>query len=452
VEMKNLITCLTVTLLSGAAIAEIHHVPADFPSIQYAIDAAVDGDEIIVAPGTYTSTEDEVIDMRGKEIWLHSSAGAEVTIIDGEETRRGIYCHNGETPNTIIEGFTIFNGSDSLHANGGGMHNWQTSPTLMNCIFTNNTAEGTGGGMYNYESSPALTNCTFTNNTANAGGGMFNQTLSNITLTNCKFTDNHADNGGGMYNYSGSQTLTNCTFENNTANDSGGGMHNWSNSPTLTNCTFTDNNAGNGGGGMFNWYSNPTLTDCTLAGNNAVDGGGIYCFQATITGCSFIQNIATNGGGIFSSGSHKGNSPTISNSNFCENDPDAINGNWNNGGGNEFLNTCGDIEGACCVKEACYEVELIFCESIDGEWLGYNATCDVDTCSTPQQYGACCINGEALALYDYDCDRILGTFMGEGTNPADITCPIHCAEDVNGDGVIDTNDLLAILAAWGACP
>ncbi len=62
------------------------------------------------------------------------------------------------------------------------------------------------------------------------------------------------------------------------------------------------------------------------------------------------------------------------------------------------------------------------------------------------------INGEAVALYDYDCDRILGIFMGEGTIPDDVTCPVHCAEDINGDGVIDTNDLLAIIAAWGVCP
>ena len=73
--MKKLITCLVVCVLSGVVAAEIHHVPADFPTIQYAIGAALDGDEIIVAPGTYTSTADEVVDMRGKEIWLHSSNG-----------------------------------------------------------------------------------------------------------------------------------------------------------------------------------------------------------------------------------------------------------------------------------------------------------------------------------------------------------------------------------------
>jgi hypothetical protein len=91
---------------------------ADFDNIQAAVDAASNGDEIIVMPGTYTSTADEVVDMRGKEIWLHSSKGEQVTIIDGENTRRGIYGGSGETSSTVIEGFTITNGYDLL---GGGM-------------------------------------------------------------------------------------------------------------------------------------------------------------------------------------------------------------------------------------------------------------------------------------------------------------------------------------------
>ena len=343
--MKYLMICLTVCVLSGAVTADVHHVPADFPTIQYAVDAAVDGDEIIVAPGTYSSTAGEVVDMRGKEIWLHSSGGAEVTIIDGEGTRRGILCNNNETSNTVIEGFTITNG--------------------------------------------------------------------------------YSSNGGGMYNDS---------------------------SPTLTNCAFSNNTATNDGGGMFS-SGNATLTDCTFTGNTATNrGGGMRCGTTAITGCDFIQNIAKNGGGIFSVGTNEGNSPTISNSNFCENTPDAIDGNWNNKGENEFLTTCGDVQGACCVEDSCYEVELIFCESIKGEWLGYNATCEEDSCTDPPQYGACCVNGESIPLFDYDCDRILGTFMGEGTNPDDITCPVHCAEDVTGDGVVDVSDLLAIIAIWGACP
>ena len=142
----------------------------------------------------------------------------------------------------------------------------------------------------------------------------------------------------------------------------------------------------------------------------------------------------------------------ISNTTFCQNTPTDIYGEWINGGGNEFLATCGDVEGACCVKEECYEVEQFFCESVGGEWLGFNVTCEENTCAPQPQYGACCINGEALHLYDYDCERIQGTFMGEGTDPNDVVCPEYCAGDLNFDGTVGVDDLLIVIANWGTCP
>ena len=124
-------------------------------------------------PGTYTSPQDgHVVNMLGKEVWLHSSQGQEVTIIDGEDARRGIICASGETSNTSIEGFTITNGYSSTY--GGGMYNTgDSSPTLTDCTFTGNTAS-LGGGMYNSSSSsPTLTDCVFTNNSSYGfhGGG-----------------------------------------------------------------------------------------------------------------------------------------------------------------------------------------------------------------------------------------------------------------------------------------
>ena len=131
--------------------------PADFDNIQSAIDASSDGYEIIVMPGTYTSTEDEVVDMLGKNVWLHSSDGAEVTIIDGAGIRRGILSQQA-TMKTIIDGFTI---SNCYGLGSSGMYNITSFPTVQNCIFENNNGYNSGG-MYNYYSSPTLTNCTFT--------------------------------------------------------------------------------------------------------------------------------------------------------------------------------------------------------------------------------------------------------------------------------------------------
>jgi pectin methylesterase-like acyl-CoA thioesterase len=87
-EMKNLITCLTVCVLSGATFADIWTVDddgkADFDNIQAAVDASSDGDEILVMPGTYTSTGDEVVDMLGKSLSIIGTGEPEASIIYGE--------------------------------------------------------------------------------------------------------------------------------------------------------------------------------------------------------------------------------------------------------------------------------------------------------------------------------------------------------------------------------
>ena len=98
--------CSDVTCEAGETI----NVPGNYSTIQAAVDAASNGDEIIVAPGTYTGTGDEVVDMKGRAITLRASGTAEETIIDGEGQRRVVYCSSGEDADTVIEGFTITGG------------------------------------------------------------------------------------------------------------------------------------------------------------------------------------------------------------------------------------------------------------------------------------------------------------------------------------------------------
>ena len=409
---------LISALLTSTALAETWTVDddgkADFDNIQAAVDAASDGDEIIVAPGTYTSTADEVVDMLGKEIWLHSSGGAEVTIIDGEETRRGILCDNSETPNTIIEGFTITNGysgSGVDYYHGGGMYNVNSSPTLTDCIFTNNIATNWGGAMCNYGSSPTLTTCTFTDNTADNGGGIQNASFSNPTLTDCIFTNNIAANrGGGMRNdYDSNPTLTTCTFTGNSATIRGGGMENSGGSTTLTTCTFTSNSA-DSGGGMYNTSgNNSTLTDCIFTNNTAIsNGGGMLNVGSnpTLSYCTFTDNTADYGGGMYN-GSNS--SPTLTNCTLCSNTPNQISGTWTDEGGNILAAIC-PIPGACCTNDGCVISE------------------------------------------QEDCITFLGQWQGEGTTCENNPCPTSCLGDVTGDGQVNVSDLLAIIAVWGACP
>ena len=214
--------------------------------------------------------------------------GAYETVLSGDLNGDAESCHvvtGSSTDETaVLDGFIITGGNAGEKTDdryGGGMYNYEGSPTLTNCTFSHNSASegGRGGGMCNLEnSSPNLTNCTFSGNSAHVGGGMYNRWNSRPILTNCTFRGNFAWGdlslgGGGMCNWgSSSPTLTNCTFSGNCAIASyGGGMSNWRQSrPTLTNCTFSGNWAQRRGGGMYNYQSSPfltTLTNCILWGN-----------------------------------------------------------------------------------------------------------------------------------------------------------------------------------------
>jgi parallel beta-helix repeat protein len=317
---------LGMILISASAHSATWYVPDDHPTIQGAINAALNGDTIVVRPGTYN----ELIDFLGKAITVMSEQGVDVTIIDGDQLSGSVVsCQSGEGVDSVLDGFTITNGSGFK---GGGMYNSSSNPTVTNCTFSGNSAyapvsSGAGGGMYNGTSNPTVTFCIFSGNSSASGGGMFNDSSSNPTVTNCTFSENSAESGGGMLNYSSNPKVTNCTFSGNSASSdfwsSGGGMLNSVSNPTVTNCTFSENSA-ESGGGMFNYSSNPTVANCTFSGNSASSdshegcGGGMYnesSSNTTVTNCIFSENSASGGsyegfgGGMYNISS----SPTVTN-------------------------------------------------------------------------------------------------------------------------------------------
>ena len=263
INLKILVAvCVFMMTLVVPARAITHYVSPG-QSIQAAIDAANDYDEIEVAPGTYN----EAIDFIGKAVRLYSSGGPDVTTIDGTGNYHVVQCVNGEDANTILEGFTITggnaNGIDAANQ-GGGMYNRDSSSTVKNCTFTGNSA-GYGGGMLNDSSSPTITDCTFIDNTAtDFGGGMENYNGGSPTITNCLFSGNTAEDGGGMINNGCSPTITNCTFSGNTASTAGGGgIYNYTNSsPTVTNCILWGDEPNE----IIDYASNTTVTYSDVQG------------------------------------------------------------------------------------------------------------------------------------------------------------------------------------------
>ncbi|MFM7135104.1 MAG: hypothetical protein ACKO0W_12400, partial [Planctomycetota bacterium] len=166
---------LAALAFAPAALAAEIRVPADHPTIQAAINAAVNGDTVIVSSGTYA----EQIRFNGKAIELRSESGAANTIIDAAQLGTAVKFVNAETAASVLDGFTIRNGRAAV---GGGLYLNSASPTIRNCAVTGNTALDRGGGAAIVNGRPSFTNCTFSTNTATErGGGVYLIVNSDVT-------------------------------------------------------------------------------------------------------------------------------------------------------------------------------------------------------------------------------------------------------------------------------
>ena len=210
-----------------------------FCTIQMGVDAASDGDAVLVAPGTYTGDGNRDISLFGRIITLRSTEGPDATTIDIEggptAIHRGFFLIHGESNETVIEGFTIKNGyligdtGGTGPAGGGGgaaIYIRDSSPTIRNCIVRNNVSEtlgapflvdGRGGGIYVDGSSHAvIENCIIKHNTSEKRGGAIyvGYSQSAVTVRNCLFINNQ---GGGatFYNTFAASSVVNTGIVDN---------------------------------------------------------------------------------------------------------------------------------------------------------------------------------------------------------------------------------------------
>jgi len=384
-----LLPVLALLALAAPGHAATLNVPADYATIQAAVNATQDGDTVLIADGTYSGAGNRDIDFNGKNLTITSQNGPTSTIIDcggrnttdGSGNHRGFYLHSSETK-AVISGVTVKNGYEQAvsgitdSGRGGGIYVAGSSAAIQNCILSGNTALY-GGGLYNYTNAGPITlaGCTLIRNTAQYGGGIYNYNYGpdTITLAGCAFTNNTVTyNGGGILNYNygaGTITLTGCTFTANAAvntssngvNGNGGGALNsnyGAGTIALTGCLFTSNTSSNGngnsGGGVYNVNNiggTITLTGCTFTANTASNGnsngngGGIYNSNTgtiTLTGCTFANNAAPYGGGINNSNAGRGTT-TLTGCTFTNNTATYNGGgvyNGNNGRGTITLANC----------------------------------------------------------------------------------------------------------------
>lgn len=301
---------LVLVILGVPVQADVIHVPADYPNIQDAIEAASDGDEIIVAPGTYR----EVIDLLGKAIYLRSSAGADRTRIDAHgQPGSVVTCLSGEGPDTIIEGLTIKGGigtpeGNDRERNGGGIYVRASDPTIRDCDILQNNVSGEGGGIYTSGSSPTIERCRVFENSAVRGGGGIATRGGSPVIRDCVVADNSCAWTGGGMNTRGFAAIVRCVFVGNSARTSGGGLATWESDATVEDSIFNGNSAGRLGGGVFlGEDTGHELANCFVSGNEAAVGGGVYLEQtsSTLMNCVLVGNRATLGGALVGRGSSR---------------------------------------------------------------------------------------------------------------------------------------------------
>ncbi len=248
-----------------------------YSTIQQAIDDANNGDVLIAEAGTLFI---EAIDFKGKAITLRSGnirdpndpsiSPANTYILGMLNEGSAVTFATGEGPDTILKGFTISWGNADF---GGGIRCNGTSPTISDCIISNNFAKFYGAGIDCYNAAPTISGCTIKDNrtlgTSGMGGGV-NFEQSSPVIANCLISRNFADNqGGGIACYYANPVIVNCVIANNSAIYQAGGIHLEYSSPVIANCTVIvdDPNASKDGGIYARNDSFPLITNCILWGN-----------------------------------------------------------------------------------------------------------------------------------------------------------------------------------------
>jgi parallel beta-helix repeat protein len=237
-------------------------VPSEYPTIQAAIDAAVDGDEVIIEPGRYTGPGNYNIYFQRKFITVRSvepnnPSIVAATIIEPNTVASGfrIYYYYFVQEGPIIDGLTI-----RLCIERPAIACSGCIPTIRNCIIEDNyhydSLYGCGAGIECYDVSAVISNCVIRNN---YGSGLW-CSGSDLSVSNCIFTGNRGSYiqdydsetlfGGAILFRRGDISIINCTFRGNIA-DIGGGICSFGSSAyldnmTISNCIFRDNDANDG--------------------------------------------------------------------------------------------------------------------------------------------------------------------------------------------------------------
>lgn len=317
------------SLVSAATLEVGPDGRSSYATIQAAVDAAAEGDTVVLLPGTYTGTGNRDIDLRRKALTIRSTDPEDVevvetTIIDcqgaARDPHRGFYAADFSG---AIRGLTIANGRA---ADGGAVYCQDSALVLAHCRVLDNATlsgadkgqsdGGSGGGIYCLDSSLEIVDCLISGNATGAGmdareatagaggngGGVFAMGTA-LLVSDSTVADNTTGPGGngpaggqggqGAGLYAAEATIQRCIIEGNTCGAGG----------DSTDTGRGEGGPGGDGGGVFCAVS-AVVSNSLLVGNRCGagglgvatgaggKGGGLWCASGLIDHCTIVDNAA----------------------------------------------------------------------------------------------------------------------------------------------------------------
>lgn len=291
--------------------------------LQAALAAAVSGNDIFVADGTYRTVApggNRATTIRlqnGVEIYggfeggeanlaARPAIGAFPSILSGDIQGNDSGAGGGLTDNAyhvvgagttnstnstaVLDGFLVVggfaNGSGNNDRGAGILCLTGNSPTIRNTTFRGNRCTFGGGAGY-VNGAPSFEDCRFEDNIGGSFGGAFDIAQAGaVSFDRCVFTGNSASRAGALEIFATSNAFVrNCFFKDNVATGGSGGGALWLGNGGTTrvqNCTIVENSASaNAAGGIRNQGASPIITNCILWGNIGPGGAMAAANQVT---------------------------------------------------------------------------------------------------------------------------------------------------------------------------
>jgi predicted outer membrane repeat protein len=341
-------TLLGLLIITALAIAPAHadtlRVPADYATIQAAIDAAVNGDIVEVADGQYSGPGNRDLDFGGRAITVRSASGDpdHCLIVLDSAGHRGFHFHSGEGADSVVQGLQV-RGDGGFDDIGVGVLCAQSSPMFIDCAFYDLVSGQNGGAVHCSDSAPTFVRCSLDGVTHYGyNGGALYSDSSNVTFIDCLVGGRAGNHGGAVYCTDSTLRFTRCRIGGTCKYGRGGAIRSvnsdlliiesrvWadalsggsldcSESHVVLVGSMIRGEAEFDGAGVFSHASTVTLLSCTLLRCYALnDGGALYCeegSQVSLDGCLLISNGAAAGAAIYCDSQQQSNPSTVSVSN-----------------------------------------------------------------------------------------------------------------------------------------